>query len=170
MECPWAAGLIPVDNDYRKAFTAAIASGMWVDEGFDSRGHRVVRHVKSGRTVAFPSTSSDVNGIRNFVKAIERHSGLRLWERGSRKPSRKVVRAPGFEMRQDGADRRYLSAVRRLVDEWHACDDRLQEIEAKPARRFIPEARQLISHMAELAEQIESNHHPKPTRRELVNG
>lgn len=66
----------------------------WIYEGVDGHGHHVVS--LDGRKIAWPGTSSDVNGARNFASALEAVCGCKFWERGGSKPSRKRSQMSGF--------------------------------------------------------------------------
>lgn len=153
-------------SDYRKVVSAALATGDWVDEGCNGRDHHVIRH-KSGRAVVFPSSPSDVNGIRNLAKDIERVSGVAVWNRGSsRRPSRKSFRGSGFHMLSTVSERETGSRVAELVTAWHANDRALQEIERmpEPSRRDICNARSHLGQLSEIAGQLKALHQPVPVR------
>ncbi|WP_457149553.1 hypothetical protein [Mycobacteroides abscessus] len=155
-----------MDSDHRRVIAQALKTKQWVLEGKDGQSHTVLLHLVTGKTVAAPSSSSDCNGIRNFVKEIEEISGVQLWNRSSRKPSRKPVATSGFRMYKTEFEHETGSRVDELVTAWHDNDRALQEIERKPhpSRRDICNARSHLGQLSEIGKQLKALHQPVPVR------
>lgn len=155
-----------VHHDWRKLLAATLATGEWVDEGADGQGHGVIRHLPTGQTTTYArhGRSSDVNSVRNFAKDIERISGHQLWQRSSRKPSRKGNQGSGYHPTSSSAERIAAQRVEKLLAMWSELDRRLQECEREPSRANAQAARTLLTQMAGVRRRLEELHHPAPTR------
>lgn len=155
-----------VHHDWRKLLAATMATGEWVDEGADGQGHGVIRHLPTGQTTTYArhGRTSDVNSVRNFAKDIERISGHQLWQRSSRKPSRKGNQGSGYLPHPSVAERATAQRIQNLYAMWFELDRRLQQCEAQPNRTNAHAARKLLAQMADIRHRLEDLHHPAPTR------
>lgn len=153
-------------HDYRKLVQAAVATGEWVRDGRDGQGHGILRHLPTGQTTTYQThgRASDVNAVRQCAKDIARISGHQLWDRGNRRPSKKVVRGSGYRPERSDAECAAGRRVEQLLAEWHALDAQLQDAEMEGGRRGAHQARKLLPRMQNIERQLAQLRQPPPTR------
>jgi len=113
---------------YRKIVEQVLASEDWVFDGIDGTGHARLRYVPTGETTTYAiHAESDRNSVRNTAKDIERISGMKVWERSSRKPSRKRPFVSGFNPRKSEMEQAVSEQVEALYDELDEINEKLAD-------------------------------------------
>lgn len=93
------------DRDTRRVVEAALAGG-WEWVGYTKGGHVEIRWPENDARLHCGTTPSDKNAWKYFAKDIERISGVKVWQKGNRRASRKSLADPGLA-EVEAARRRY---------------------------------------------------------------
>lgn len=73
-------------NRFTAVVKAALDTNQFEYVGRDSKGHVRLRHLLTGKIVKYSThNGGDVHAPRNFAKEVERLTGRKIWDRGSKK-------------------------------------------------------------------------------------
>jgi hypothetical protein len=150
---------------YRSIVEKALASREWVKDGIDGNNHGILRHLPTGKTVAYQlgfDSGRDRNAVRCTAKDIERISGLKVWERSSRKPSKgKRPAGSGYTPRKSAAEQSISAKVDQLLTDLHRVDAQLRAVD-RSSRAELKRAHRLAVRRIELADELAALHQPVP--------
>ena len=73
-------------NRFRDVVKATMDTRQFEYVGRDSKGHVRLRHLLTGQVVKYSThNGGDIHAPRNFAKEVERLTGHKIWNRGSKK-------------------------------------------------------------------------------------
>lgn len=83
-------------SDTKRVLQAALDNG-WTFAGWSGTTHGAIEWPATGERVTFGTTPSDRNGWKKIASQIHRISGVEVWRRGNKKPSRKAPQLTGYD-------------------------------------------------------------------------
>lgn len=154
---------------YRTIVEKALDSEEWEKAGIDGKNHGILRHIPTGETTTYAlgfDSGSDVNGVRNTAKDIEKISGVKVWVRGSRKPSKKRIRGSGYNPYAEHSDLEESASklIGTLLEELKQVDRALRSVD-RTSRAEFNRVQSLVAKRVDIAADLQRLHYPAPELR-----
>lgn len=149
---------------WRPLVERALATGEWEKIGTDGQNHAVLRHIPTGKTTAYATggdSCSDRNGVRNFANDVKKISGHNIWERSSRKPSRKKIEVSGYRPQQSDNEVKMCAEINRLCAELREVDKQIARA-PRETRQDAINFKGLLAWRIRVAGRLEQLHQPVP--------